>query len=409
MELEIRPIAPEEYSTFVRTDDAAFGERHADDFIEALRPLTELDRTLAAFDGERMAATAAAFSFELTLPGLTRLPVAAVTAVGVLPTHRRRGLLRALMRRQLANVRERGEAIAALACSESAIYGRFGYGLATSTIAVEMDRRHAGFARPVETSGRMTLLDHEQALPVFAALYDRVRRSQPGALGRSAEYWKVALRDPTQPAGDLGPRFYAVYESGVGDVEGAVHYRVKLQWEHGLAGNTLEIGELIAATPEAYAALWHFCLNMDLVHLVRARNRPVDETLRWMLADPRRLRVASLIDDLWVRLVDVPAALAARRYGAADRLVLDLSDPFRLEQTGRYALEGGPEGAQCHLTTADADLTLDVADLGAAYLGGVRFTTLARAGRVRALTSRALERADALFASDPAPWCATSF
>jgi predicted acetyltransferase len=200
-----------------------------------------------------------------------------------------------------------------------------------------------------------------------------------------------------------------MYRSSSGDIEGAVLYRIKQQRKDGLSTSTLLVNPLIAVTPEASAALWRFCLDIDLVRTIRATNRPVDELLRWMLADPRRLRTTALLDDLWLRLIDIPAALSARRYTASDRLVLQVSDPFCPENGGRYVLDAGPDGAECRSTTAEADLALDVADLGAAYLGGVRLRTLARAGRVVECAAGAVERASALFASDPPPWCATPF
>ncbi len=409
MDSEIRPTTADEFDALVRLADVAFGNRPSDDEIASWRAQWEVDRSLAVYDGGRVVASAGAHSFELTLPGLTMLPVAGVTAVAVLPTHRRRGLLRALMRRQLADIRGRGEALAILTCSESSIYGRFGYGLATSVINVEIDRRHGGFARPWELAGRVSLIDHEAAMVALPTLYERARRLRPGALNRSPERWKLLLRNPAGPMDGGGPRFYVTYTARSGQVDGAAYYRVQSRWEDGLPAGTLLLRELIALTPEAHAALWRYCLNVDLVQTVRATGRPVDEPLRWLLAEPRRLRTMALYDDLWVRLVDIPLALAARRYATTGRLVLDVADPFCPENAGRYELEAGSEGAACRPTTAAADLALDVADLGAAYLGGVRFGTLAQAGRVTELTPEALAHADALFTSEPAPWCATPF
>lgn len=409
MELDIRPITPEEFPAFIRTNEAAFGHVSSEEEIERWRSLFEIDRTLAVFDEGRIVGTAGAFSFELTLPGQRLLPVAGVTAVGVLPTHRRRGILRALMRRQIDDVRQRGESVAILTASESTIYGRFGYGLATSVIHVEIDRRHTAFARRWDFAGRFDLIDYEQAIAVLPMLYDRSRRLQPGAVARTPQHWKVYLQLPAAISDGAGPRFYVTYRTSAGQVEGIAHYRIKPQWQDGIASSTLLLRELIAQTPEAHAALWHYCLNVDLVQTIEADRRPVDEPLRWLLADPRRLRVTSLVDDLWVRLIDVPAALAARRYGTSDRLVIEVSDAFCPENAGRYELEGGPDGAACRSTAAPPDLALDVAALGAAYLGGVRFKTLAWAERVRELTPQALERADKLFASEAVPWCGTPF
>lgn len=403
----MRPISAEEFPAFARTGEAAFGHHVTPEEIEAWRGIIDMERTLAIFDEGQIVATALTVPFELTLPGLTRLPVEGVAEVGVLPTHRRQGLLRALMRRLLDEMRERGEAVAVLTASESAIYGRFGYGLATSTINVEIEQRYAALARPRTTGGRVRLIEAEGALDVLQPLYERVRMGQPGALNRTPERWREMVR--STPQDGSGPLFYAIYSSETGQVDGAALYRIRRRWEEAIASSTLLVERMIAATDEAQWALWQFCFGVDLVRTVRATFRPVDEPLRWMLADPRRLRVTALVDDLWLRVLDVPAALRARRYGAAGRLVLEVVDAFQPEVAGRYELQGGPDGAECRATTAEPDLTLDVSDLGAAYLGGVRFGTLARAGRVEQRTPGALAQADALFACEPAPWCATPF
>lgn len=409
MGYEIRPVTLDEFKTYGRAAGVAFSEQPSDDELEGWKLTFEPERSLATFDEGEIVGTAGAYTFDLTLPGLTLTPAAGVTAVGVLPTHRRQGILTAMMGRLLDDVRARGEAVAVLMASESAIYGRYGYGIATSMATYEIERRHAAFARRWDVPGRVRMISHEEALHVLPPLYDQVRRRQPGALNRSQAKWEALLRNPEKPMGAEGPRFYVAYTSAAGETEGVAQYRVKLQWENGLHTSVLVVRELTALTDEASAALWQFFFGVDLIHTIQAVNRQVDEPLRWMLADSRRLRVTRLTDDLWVRLLDIPVALAARRYASTGRMVFEVSDAFRPEVAGRYALEGGPAGAECRATDAAADLALDVADLGAAYLGGVRFSTLARAGRVVAQTPDALARADALFSSEPAPWCATPF
>lgn len=409
MTYEIRQAQPDDYVAFRRVGDAAFGWQPSDEDVEADRPFFEPERSLAAYDEGRIVGTAATVPFELTLPGLTTVPVSGVTAVGVLPTHRRRGILRAMMRRQLDDVRARGESLAILTASESVIYDRFGYGLATSEMGIDIDTRHAAFARPFEPSGHFTLLDHETESRALPALYDRVRRRRPGAVSRSEVRWRHTLRNPGAPMDGASGRFTVAYEAPSGEIDGVAVYRVRGQWVDGIASNTLLLREIFAATPEAYAAVWRYILSVDLVTNVQGFKRPVDEPLRWLLADPRRLRVTRLSDDLWVRIVDIPAALAARRYSAADGLVLAVSDSFLPDNTGCYALEGGPDGATCRLTSASPDLTLSAADLGAILLGGVRPSTLAQAQRVTEETAGALRRADALFAGDTAPYCGTPF
>jgi predicted acetyltransferase len=219
----------------------------------------------------------------------------------------------------------------------------------------------------------------------------------------------VYVRDPEWTRRGASRHFDVVYESEPGRVDGWVGYRIEERWPGGLPANLVRVGALHGLTPEADAALWRYCLDLDLAATVRLRDRPLDEPIRWRLADPRRLRTVHVGDQLWLRLLDLPAALAARRYAAAGELVLEVTDTLRPANQGRFRLEGGPDGADCRPTADRADLALDVADLGAAYLGGARLATMARAGRVAELTPGALLRADAMLASDPAPWSTTHF
>jgi predicted acetyltransferase len=414
MSLEIRPVSLEELPAFWRALHVPFGERPNDAQFESWRELVELDRTLAAFDpeeGHQIVASAGAYSFDLTLPGGATLPAAGVTWVGVRPTHRRRGLLTALMRRQLEDIQARGEAVAVLTASESAIYGRFGYGHATDQANVEIDRRDATF-RPARTNadGRIRLIDHTEAESVLPEVYERIRLHRPGAVSRSAKFWKALLQIAPEPVDEFGPRFYVTYTGAQGEqVDGAAHYRLKPGWDLGYPAYTLQLGELLAATPEAYTGLWRYLLSVDLVQTVRALRRPVQEPLRWLLADPRRLRTTRIADELWVRLVDIPVALAARQYRASDRLVFEVADLSRPEAAGNVLLETEAGSAASSYTGVRGDLALDVADLGAVYLGGVSFSLLAQAGRVVEMTPGALTRADRLFSTELAPYCGTPF
>lgn len=409
MNIEIRPIVSDEFVELSRVDGAAFGYVPSDEDIEHSRTTFEFDRSLAAFDNGHIVAAAGAFSFDLTLPGLTTTPAAGVSYVGVLPTHRRRGLLRALMRRQLDDVRARGEALAILTASESVIYGRFGYGLATQSATLEIDPRYGAFRRPLDDAGTMALVDKEAAGNVLPGVYDRVRRGQPGMLTRSDTWWTDWLRDPENWRDGMSARFYVTHTSASGQADGYTTYRIKEEWTNGLPSSPLVVGEVIAATPETYAALWRYLLDVDLIGTVRTRDSSPDEPLRWLLADPRRLRTTRLSDFLWLRVLDVPAALSARRYSLEGVLTFELIDSFCPDNAGRYRLEGGPDGATCRRSDAEPDLTLDVADLGAIYLGGVRPTTLAHAGRIEERVPGALTRADALFAAETIPWCGTGF
>lgn len=409
----IRPIEEREFDAFAETVSFAFSE-HADPAeVEADRRVFENDRSLAAFDGEDLVAGAGAFSLRMTVPGAV-LPVAGVTAVGVAPTHRRRGLLTALMRRQLDDVRERGEPLAALYTSESSIYGRFGYGLASFTTRIEIEREATAYLPHLgQAGGRLRRVGREELPKLAGPAYERIRGSRPGMLERSSSWREHRLSDPESHRVGFGPLFAVVHEDDRGVVDGHVLYRFKHDWDSGITRSVLEVEELLGERPEVEAALWRFCFEVDLATTIRAWNRPVDDPLHHLLLDPRRLR-ASLRDGLWVRVLDVASALAGRRYGCEGRLVMDFHDAWEPAWGGTFALEGGPHDAVCEPTDADPDLRMSVADLGAAYLGaaylgGVRPGWLARAGRVEEVSPGAIRRADAMFGWDPAPWCPETF
>jgi predicted acetyltransferase len=410
MAFEIRPITHEEFTPFATQLEHAFGHAPNPEVIEHFRQVFEFDRSLAAFDGSRIVGTAGIDSFELTLPGLTRVPAAGVTAVTVAPTHRRRGILTSMMRQQLRDVRERGEPVAMLLASESVIYGRYGYGLATHQVELQADRGYSEFGHHPKITGSVEPIDRGEAPRVLPKIYDEVRRQYPGCVDRSDKWWELTFRDIESWRDGHSDRLYVVYRSGKGKLEGYVSYRVKMNWEDGgFPNGKMRVTDFITGSSEARAALWRFCLGVDLMTSVTIDNAPVDDPLRWMMADPRRLRIKSAIDFLWIRLVDVVAALSARRYSLEGKLVLEVEDPFCPENSGRYVLEGGPGGATCKRTRTKPDLSLQITDLGAAYLGGVAFSTLAGAGRVLENGKGSLRRADLMFSSDPQPWCSTGF
>lgn len=406
MDIEIRPIGPEEFEPFMRALSVAFGLDVAGDELARERLVFEPARGLAVYEAGEIVAGIMASSLEVSVPGAL-LPAACVTSAGVIPTHRRRGLLRALMRRHLDDVRASGEPVSALWSSESGIYGRFGYAPGNFRFEMEIDRNHTSFARPPAPGGRVRLLGRERALEAMPAVYERVRGRQPGTIGRDPRWWQYLFHEPEDRQRKVGPLQFAAYESPRG-VDGYVVYRFRHAWRQGNPAGTVEVQELIAATTEAEVALWRYCFDVDLSVTIRAWNRSVDEPLLFTLADPRRLRLR-LMDGMWVRLVDVPAALRGRRYGAAGRIVLEVRDAFCPWNEGGFELEGGRDGAACRPSTASPDLVVDVTDLAAAYLGGTRLRTLHRATRVAELTAGALDRADAMFAWDPPPWCPHMF
>lgn len=405
MDLQLRPITEDEHPAWSRHIGRAFGEDNDDENIAAWLKLTELERTIAALDGGEIVGTAGAFTFDMALPGGATLGAAGVTAVSVRPTHRRQGVLTRMMAHQLDDVAARGEAVAILTASETPIYGRFGYGLGSQFWGWTIEKEGVALARPSTASGRMRLLEKDDAAKVLPGIRERIWRRHPGELSWSQAWWDDFLRDPKDGRDGGSERRYAIHESESGEADGYVTWNVKPKWQDGLAVGTIRVGHLYGFDDEIEAALFEFLLSIDLVKTIAAWDRPVDDPLRWRLADFRRMRVGTQGDHLWTRLLDVERALSARELGADDRLVIEITDAFRPQTAGAYVIEPGA----CRRTDENPDLRMDVRDLGALYLGAVSATTLARAGRVQGCTAGALGRADRLLASSATPWCRTHF
>jgi len=406
-DIEIRPVTAEEWVDYLRAEHIPFGIQISDEEMKYQSQRYGQWNALAAFEQGRIVATAGDWDMQLAVPGGNDVHAPGVTAVGVLPTHRRRGLLTAMMRRQLDDYRGRGEAVATLLAAESVIYGRFGYGWATTSAAAELERVHGRFRKDMTAGVELQLIDKGEAAKVLPDVFEQTRRTQPGEVSRPDGWWEQHIRDPEWARDGDSELFHVVCRHG--DDAGFASYRLKENWDDNIAQYTLRVNQLIAGNPVVRAALWRYCLDIDLVATIRFENIPLHEPVRWMLRDPRRLRTTTVADWLWVRLVDVARALEARRYRIADRIVLEVIDDFLPENDGRYELDGGPDGARCRRTTAAPDLRLSVADLGSAYLGGVSISSLAAADRVDECTSGALGRADLLFGSDDPPWCSTDF
>jgi predicted acetyltransferase len=406
MDLDIRPVEDDQLADFRRATTVAFGSLTGDpdEWGNGL----EAGRTLAVFDGDAIVGTAGALSFELTVPGGALVPTAGVTMVGVHPTHRRRGLLVRMMQRQLADVAARGEPLAVLTASEAGIYSRFGYGLATFSSFWTLPTEGTEFARPGEVEGRFRLLEPKDALAVVPAVYDAARKRHVGEVTRHDDYWAYAFGERSQGRGPR-PAFTVVHESNDGQVDGFARYRIREDWSGGIAAHTLEVLDLYARDDEVEASLWQFIVDVDLVAYVKGVGRPLDDPIRFRLADPRRVRINEVTDHLWVRVVDPGGALAARRYRVEDRLVIELADPFLPANEGRWVVEGGPDGADARRTDDAPDLALSAPELGALYLGGVSAATLARSGAVAEITAGAIARADRFLGVTPLPWCRTDF
>jgi len=404
VDLLLRPIVSDEVDAFVLADAYGFGERLDDVERHETWITGELDRTVAAFEGDAIVGTGRNYSLEVTLPGGAILPAAGVSWISTRPTHRRRGVLRAVMTYLLEDAVAHGESAAMLTASEGSIYGRFGFGPATTVMGVRLESAAVAFRDP-PAPGRLRLVELEEASKLAPELFDRVRRARAGAVSRPDIWWpgEWAPREP-------GHRFDVVYEVD-GRLDGYVVYRVLGDWGEGFSDKHVEVRDLVAATPEAERALWRYLCEIDLVQEVRAFAVPVDTELAWQLHDARQVRTTSMRDFLWLRPLDVGALLSARTYAESGELVLEVRDEMRPDgaAAGRFLLEGGPDGATCARTDARADLTLGVADLGSISLGALSPVTLARAGRVEEHVEGAVSRARRMLATDRAPTCFTWF
>lgn len=359
------------------------------------------DRVLGAFRDGTMVGTALSFGSELLLPGGESLPMAMVTAVGVRADSTRRGALTALMRAQLTGVRE---PLATLRASEATIYGRFGYGVATRGRTVLVNGERARFRPGVPGGGSVRIMPLGEAFDLLPALYDSIGDRRPGWIARPEAWWREMRSWVLRPDG--GPHVVAVHTGPDGD-DGFVMYQVP----RGSRGErrAVTVSALTAAGPDAWAGLWRFLLSIDLAEDVRAGLRPLDEPVEELFDDVRAVRTVDHEDETWLRLVDVPRALAGRAFGtfpaASGSVVIEVRDAFLPANSGRYRLGDGPAVR----VVEPAELTMDVDVLAQLFLGDVAPSTLAYAGRLTAAKSDALSAADRLFAVDGSPWCGTYF
>lgn len=404
MTIDIRDIADAQFRDWMLAVEAAFGADVHDDGIERFRRVLEPLRALGAFEGDAIVGGAAAFSFSLTVPGGRQLPAAGVTAVGVLPTHRRQGILRRMMARQLADAQAHGEPLAVLWASEGAIYQRFGYGLATLNAPFDIERVSATFRQPREWSGRPRLVESDEAARLMPPVYDAVAARVPGFFARNAAWWSERmLADPERARHGASHKFFVVHERD-GQPTGYAIYRIKEDWGERGSRSELRVQEALAIDPAAERDLWRYLFGVDLIHRVVLHHGPINQPLLLQLNHPDLLGLRAR-DGIWVRILDVPAALAGRGYAADGSLVLEVRDELMPDVGGRWRLTVDSGRATVEPTTEAAELMLDVNDLGTVYLGGFTFADLERAERVAELVLGAGSHAGALFASPLKPWC----
>ncbi|HEX4815022.1 MAG TPA: GNAT family N-acetyltransferase [Nonomuraea sp.] len=395
MTYPIRTIAAHELDTWAHMITTTYGQDWHEGGLRNAAVSIEPGRTLAAYDGDSIVGGASVYGRVMTIPGAT-VPVAGITLVAVLPTHRRRGILTAMMREQLTGLYESsGEPIAALNAAEAAIYGRFGYGVASHVAEIRGDKRFMALRPGTDLGdGTIRLLGREEARPLLEKVYDTARRSGVGWVDRTGKFWEARLADGERVReGGTALRFAVHIEPG-GEVTGYVLYRSK----RGL----VRVIEVAATSRQSYAALWRYLIELD-GHAELAYDGAVDEPLKHLLADPRAART-TVIDNLWVRLVDLERALTARRYSASLDLVMEVQDTFCPWNAGRYRLRADGESVTCERTQARPALRLTSAELGAAYLGGTTLASLATAGRVEELRPGAVAAASLAFRGEREPF-----
>jgi predicted acetyltransferase len=404
MEIDVQPCgSTAELRDALNVISHYFGHENQDEDAERFANWIEVDRMHAARENGKIVGGAGAFSFRMSVPGGGSISAGGVTVVGVLPTHRRRGVLSAMMKAQLDDCRARGDDAAYLWASEATIYGRFGYGLASRMGALELARERTRFAQPFDARGDVRLLDFDEAAQLFPPLYDAAFAQRPGMFSRSKGWWETRKLndDPARRRG--GPLNRALLELD-GAPAGYALYRVAQDWNAGVSAGSVTIQEVVAPTPEATRELWRWLLDFDWTSQLTADLLPLDHPLFLLLAEPRRMRFR-INDGVWVRILDVEKALSARTFAGDREVVLDVRDTFMPETTGRYRVAAGA----VERTDAGAEIALDVSALGSVYLGGFTFRELVESFRAEELADGAVARADALFATSVEPWCAEIF
>ena len=392
MPIEYRPITDDELPAAMEMESWAFGGHFDKTRLPFAREWAKIGQSMTAFDGPDPVGFTECYPLEMTVPGGS-VTAACIGGVAVLPSHRRRGLLTEMMKRQITAAHERDLAISVLGSSETPIYGRFGYGIASEQEKWKIDRHRTAFRREFTWDGSLKMVKTERAREVFPEVYRRAAARRSGVIEPPKPWWDDFLDVPSERKTGKSANFYVEYRES--EVKGCAVYRIK--------EGAVTVWLLLACTDAAYAALWRYCFDIDLIKTIEAWGRPMDDPLVWMLNDARALE-RKPFDCTWLRLVDVPKALSSRTYAQEGEIVFEVRDQFCPWNEGVYHLVGGPSGATCIPTTKSPDLTLSVDDLAVPYLGGSPFTPLALAGRVEERTPGALRRADAMFATQLRPW-----
>ncbi|MET4923886.1 GNAT family N-acetyltransferase [Streptomyces sp. PSRA5] len=415
MAIDVRVISESDFPAWLRALNTGFLRSPAvsEEYVEDRRTYMDTRRMRGAFDEGRCVATYRSFPQELTAVGGARLPSNAISNVTVSATHRRRGLLSRMIDDDLAEARERGDVVSTLVAAEYPIYGRYGFGPAAWITDWSIDVPRAGLdpraSGQPEDGGRVDLVDGTDVTKLGPELHDRLRSLRHGVISRNERWWRVHTGKATSHGAPWTEPFHAVYRSASGEVEGLLTYRADEVWGDAKQPlTTATVVDAIAVTTAAERALWGYVCSIDWITTVRTGYRAPDDLLPLFLPDPRAARIVTQADFLWVRILDTVRALESRTYAASGTLVLAVHDRSSLA-SGRYRLDATPAGTTCVPTTESADLTLDVRELGALYLGDESAVRLAALGTVTEERPGAAARTDALFRTSRRPWCPDIF
>ena len=406
MEITTRPITKDEIVQFRTAIMLGFGEDLNDDEFppEWFEDLIPLDRTAAVFDGDQIVGTLGGIPFDVTVPGGGQVAMAGTTVVTVAATHRRRGALTAMMLDHLEDGLRRGEPLVGLWASESLIYGRFGFGVATEFDEIEIDRTRVSVQGE---AGSVRLVAAEEAAEIFPAIYDAERLRRPGMLSRSVHWWKHLFIDPEGRRRGFSSLRLVLHETD-GRPDGYAFYRQKLDSESGFPEGKVSVREIIAASPTAHTGLWRFLTSIDLFVEIAYWNLPVDDPLAWKVPDHRRIK-RKRWDALYLRILDVVQALEARTYAADGRITFAVDDPFLPDLGGTFELGVSEGNGTCRrIGGGPTDVSLGTTDLASLYLGGHNAIAMARAGRIQGPTD-SVELLGRMFRGDVAPWCEEIF
>ena len=412
-DIDVRVIDPADYPAWFEALETAFfvwGRNDHEATAALRREKVDLTRVRGAYEGATITGTFRSFGSELTVPGGGTIPAGAVTAVTVRPTHRRRGILTAMVAADLRASVELGEVASVLIAAEYPIYGRFGYGHATNRANWTVRTRAARLVG--EATGSVEILEPAAALPILPGIFERYRRSQPGEVLLPDYHWGLELGLEDWSPNPRFKGFVAVHRDAGGEPDAYARYHGDEKWDEGIPDNVLVLDELHAATPEAEREMWRYLTSMDLIATIKASSRSVADPLPWWLTDARAARITAIDDHLWVRILDVERALSARTYESDGVLIVEVADVLSGQAgpaAGRYRLVARDGVGSCERTTAEPDLTLTVRALGSAYLGGIRLVDAGRSGGIVGHHPGTLLAADRLFRTAATPWCSTFF